>query len=48
MQNQEPSARQIYEMVRPLGLNHESDVANSLVFQKNDHSNMTNNSNKKT
>ena len=36
--NQEPSARQMYEMVRSLGLNHESDVANSLVFQKNDHS----------
>ena len=36
--NQEPSARQMYEMVRSLGLNHESDVANSLVFQKNDQS----------
>ena len=34
--NQEPSARQMYEMVRSLGLNHESDVANSLVFHKND------------
>ena len=27
----------MYEMVRSLGLNHESDVANSLVFHKNDH-----------
>ncbi|MCQ6277127.1 hypothetical protein JMM81_19820 [Bacillus sp. V3B] len=33
--NQEPSARQMYETVRSLGLNHESDVANSLVFHKN-------------
>ena len=46
--NQEPSARQMYEMVRSLGLNHESDVANSLVFQKNDHSQQDNNSNRKT
>ncbi|MBU8881174.1 hypothetical protein BGM26_19815, partial [Bacillus sp. FJAT-29790] len=36
--NQEPSARQMFEMVRSLGLNHDSDVANSLVFQKNDQS----------
>ena len=36
--NQEPSARQMYEMVRSLGLNHESDAANSLVFHKNDQS----------
>lgn len=34
--NQEPSARQMFEMVRSLGLNHDSDIANSLVFQKND------------
>ncbi|MFO1444409.1 hypothetical protein KDN24_14615 [Bacillus sp. Bva_UNVM-123] len=33
--NQEPSARQMFEMVRSLGLNHDSDIANSLVFQKN-------------
>jgi hypothetical protein len=26
----------MYETVRSLGLNHESDIANSLVFQKND------------
>lgn len=31
---QEPSARQMYEMVRSLGLNHDSDLAKSLVFQK--------------
>ncbi|WP_338449530.1 hypothetical protein R4Z09_25710 [Niallia oryzisoli] len=36
--NQEPSARQMYDAVRSLGLNHESDQANSLVFHKNDHS----------
>ncbi len=36
--NQEPSARQMFEMVRSLGLNHDSDIANSLVFQKNDQS----------
>ncbi|MFE8696489.1 hypothetical protein ACFYKT_09090 [Cytobacillus sp. FJAT-53684] len=36
--NQEPSARQMFEMVRSLGLNHDSDVANSLVFQKNEQS----------
>jgi len=35
-QNHEGSARQMYDMVRSLGLNHESDVANSLVFQRND------------
>ena len=47
--NQEPSARQMYEMVRSLGLNHESDVANSLVFQKNDHHHSkNNNSNRRT
>lgn len=34
--HQEASARQIFELVRSLGLNNESDVANSLVFQKND------------
>ena len=32
----EPSPRAMYDMVRSLGLNHESDVANSLVFHKND------------
>ena len=32
----EPSARQMYDMVRSLGLNHESEVANNLVFHKND------------
>ncbi|WP_394234949.1 hypothetical protein [Niallia oryzisoli] len=37
-QNHERSARQMYDMVRSLGLNHESDVANSLVFQRNDQS----------
>ncbi|MEC1718849.1 hypothetical protein [Schinkia azotoformans] len=31
---QEPSARQMFEMVRSLGLNHDSDLAKSLVFQK--------------
>ncbi|HHY74206.1 MAG TPA: hypothetical protein GX497_13485 [Bacillus bacterium] len=31
---QEPSARQMYETVRSLGLNHDSDLAKSLVFQK--------------
>ncbi|KAA9022059.1 hypothetical protein [Niallia endozanthoxylica] len=35
-QNHEGSARQMYDMVRSLGLNHESDVANSLVFQRSD------------
>ena len=33
--NPEPSARQMFEMVRTLGLNHESETAQSLVFQKN-------------
>lgn len=37
-QNHEGSARQMYDMVRSLGLNHESDVANSLVFNRNDQS----------
>ncbi|MED4350978.1 hypothetical protein P9265_01340 [Schinkia azotoformans] len=31
---QESSARQMFEMVRSLGLNHDSDLAKSLVFQK--------------
>ncbi|EKN67653.1 hypothetical protein [Schinkia azotoformans] len=31
---QEPSARQMFEIVRSLGLNHDSDLAKSLVFQK--------------
>ena len=35
-QGSEPSPRAMYDMVRSLGLNHESDVANSLVFHKND------------
>ena len=34
-ENPEPSARQMFEMVRTLGLNHESETAQSLVFQKN-------------
>ncbi|URM33445.1 hypothetical protein LLY41_02920 [Cytobacillus firmus] len=34
----EPSARQMFEMVKSMGLNHDSEVANSLVFQKNDQS----------
>ncbi|PLS17863.1 hypothetical protein CVD28_09205 [Bacillus sp. M6-12] len=35
---QEPSARQMFEYVRSLGINHESDLANSLVFSKGDQS----------
>ncbi len=35
---QEASPRQMFEMVRSLGLNHDSDVAQSLVFQKGDQS----------
>lgn len=31
---QEPSARQMFEMVRSLGLNHDSDLAKSLVFEE--------------
>ena len=46
--NQEPSARQMYEMVRSLGLNHESDVANSLFFKKMTTHSKTNNSNRRT
>ncbi|MED1938972.1 hypothetical protein, partial [Cytobacillus firmus] len=34
----EPSARQMFEMVKSMGLNHDSEVANSLVFNKNDQS----------
>ncbi|MFE4523014.1 hypothetical protein ACFRCQ_12910 [Cytobacillus firmus] len=34
----EPSARQMFEMVKSMGLNHDSDIANSLVFNKNDQS----------
>ncbi|OEH92189.1 hypothetical protein [Bacillus solimangrovi] len=33
---QEPSARQIFETVRSMGLNHDSDLARSLVFNQND------------
>ncbi|MEC1894351.1 hypothetical protein [Cytobacillus firmus] len=36
--NGEPSARQMFEMVKSMGLNHDSDIANSLVFNKNDQS----------
>ncbi|MBY0123476.1 hypothetical protein [Bacillus sp. S/N-304-OC-R1] len=35
---QEASPRQMFEMVRSLGLNHDSDVAHSLVFNKGDQS----------
>ncbi|WP_071393502.1 hypothetical protein [Bacillus tuaregi] len=35
-QNQEASARQMYDKVRSLGLNHESELAKSLVFHRND------------
>ncbi|UII55623.1 hypothetical protein LS684_18665 [Cytobacillus spongiae] len=35
---QEPSAKQMFEAVRTLGLNHESDLGKSLVFQKGDSS----------
>lgn len=34
----EPSGRQMFEMVRSLGLNHDSDLANSLVFKNGEHS----------
>ncbi|WP_137743526.1 coiled-coil domain-containing protein [Robertmurraya siralis] len=34
---QEPSGRQMFEMVRSLGLNHDSDLANSLVFKNGEH-----------
>ncbi|PAF11563.1 hypothetical protein CHH61_26635, partial [Shouchella clausii] len=30
--------RQMFEMVKSMGLNHDSDIANSLVFNKNDQS----------
>ncbi|GLB60200.1 hypothetical protein NCCP133_23320 [Cytobacillus sp. NCCP-133] len=32
----EPSARQMFEMVKSMGLNYDRDIANSLVFNKND------------
>ncbi|MGG0720067.1 hypothetical protein ABE096_21170 [Robertmurraya massiliosenegalensis] len=34
---QEASGRQMFEMVRSLGLNHDSDLANSLVFKNGEH-----------
>lgn len=34
----EPSARQMFETVRSLGLNHDSELANSLVFKNGDQS----------
>ncbi|MFD2442737.1 hypothetical protein ACFSO7_01850 [Bacillus sp. CGMCC 1.16607] len=35
---QEPTARNMFEMVRSLGLNHDNELANSLVFQKGEQS----------